>query len=144
MKVLIAEDDANIRAGLAEILRDEGYETVLAENGHRALELYRREQPDFLCLDIMMPGINGFQVCEKIRLDYPMHELPVIFLTAKDVEQDVKRGFDVGANEFVGKPVSKYQLLPRIENCLQQARLFRQLREQIKWAAQNELMHAVD
>jgi len=60
MKVLIAEDDGNIRAGLEEILSDEGYETVAAEDGTQALELYRRESPDFVCLDIMMPGVNGY------------------------------------------------------------------------------------
>lgn len=140
--VLIVDDDPVNRMVLQGMLSLHRYRVLEARDGYEALRILAEpvHAVDLVLLDIMMPGINGFQVCEKIRLDYPMHELPVVFLTAKDIEQDVKRGFDVGGNEFVGKPVSKYQLLPRIENCLQQARLFRQLREQIKRMAQSELM----
>ncbi len=77
MKVLIAEDDRNIRAGLEEILQDEGYETVVAEDGTQALALFRSESPNFICLDIMMPGVDGYEVCREIRRADPA--VPIIF-----------------------------------------------------------------
>ena len=67
MKVLIAEDDDNIRDGLREILEDEGYQTLTARDGVETLELFQRESPDFICLDIMMPGKDGYEVCRAIR-----------------------------------------------------------------------------
>lgn len=139
--ILIVDDDPVNRMVLLGMLSLHHYRVQEAKDGYEALRILASPTNgiDMVLLDIMMPGMDGFAVCEKIRADHAQHELPVIFLTAKDVEQDVKHGFDVGANEFVCKPVSKYQLLPRIENNLKQARLFRQLREQLKYALQQEL-----
>ena len=86
MKILIAEDDPNILAGLGELLANEGYDTLLAEDGLRAMEAFRRDRPDFVLLDIMMPGLDGYSVCREIRtVD---QRVPVIFLSAKSEEID--------------------------------------------------------
>ncbi|MDZ7636875.1 MAG: response regulator transcription factor [Bryobacterales bacterium] len=112
MKVLIAEDDRNIRLGLEEILREEGYQTVLAEDGREALDLYRREAPDFLCLDIMMPGVNGYDVCREIRRHDP--DLPIVFISAKSEEIDRVLGLELGADDFILKPFGVREVLARI------------------------------
>lgn len=112
MKVLIAEDDHNILLGLQEILRDEGYQTVLAEDGRQALELYSREAPDFLCLDIMMPGVNGYEVCREIRRKDS--RIPIVFISAKSEEIDRVLGLELGADDYILKPFGVREVLARI------------------------------
>jgi len=112
MKVLIAEDDRNIRAGLEEILRDEGYVTIVAGDGTEALELYHRESPDFICLDIMMPGLNGYDVCREIRGVDP--GVPIIFISAKSEEVDKVLGLELGADDYILKPFGVREVLARI------------------------------
>jgi DNA-binding response OmpR family regulator len=112
MKVLIAEDDRHIRAGLEKILRDEGYETISTADGNVALELFRRESPDFVCLDIMMPGKNGYDVCREIRrLD---ERVPVIFISAKSEEVDRVLGLELGADDYIMKPFGIREVLARV------------------------------
>jgi DNA-binding response OmpR family regulator len=112
MKVLIAEDDRNIRAGMAEILHGEGYETVVAEDGRQALDLFRRESPDFVCLDIMMPVLSGYEVCREIR----RHDtgVPIIFISAKSEEVDKVLGLELGADDYILKPFGVREVLARI------------------------------
>jgi DNA-binding response OmpR family regulator len=112
MKVLIAEDDPNIRAGLEEILQNEGYETISAADGARALELYRRDAPDFVCLDIMMPVMNGYDVCREIRKTDA--RVPVIFISAKSEEVDRVLGLELGADDYIMKPFGVREVLARI------------------------------
>jgi DNA-binding response OmpR family regulator len=112
MKVLIVEDDRHIRAGLEEILRNEGYETVLAEDGSRALEVYRRESPDFVCLDIMLPGVDGYDVCREIRRTDA--EVPIVFISAKSEEVDKVLGLELGADDYILKPFGVREVVARI------------------------------
>ena len=112
MKVLIAEDDANTRAGLEEILRHEGYETVCAADGAEALALFDREAPDFVCLDIMMPQLSGYDVCRRIRTSNA--EVPVIFISAKSEEIDRVLGLELGADDYIMKPFGVREVLARI------------------------------
>jgi len=112
MKVLIAEDDPHTRAGLAEILEAEGYETVATENGQDALRLFARETPDFVCLDIMMPGVSGYDVCREIRRTDPA--VPVIFISAKSEEIDKVVGLELGADDFIVKPFGVKEVVARI------------------------------
>ena len=86
MKILIAEDDINILNGLAEIFETEGYEIITAGDGCQALELFKSEAPDFVCLDIMMPGLSGYDVCREIRKNHS--QVQVIFISAKSEEID--------------------------------------------------------
>jgi DNA-binding response OmpR family regulator len=112
MKVLIAEDDPHTRAGLAEILETEGYRTVTADDGKEALRLFARESPDFVCLDIMMPGVSGYDVCREIRRSNP--EVPVIFISAKSEEIDKVVGLELGADDFIVKPFGVKEVIARI------------------------------
>jgi DNA-binding response OmpR family regulator len=122
VKVLVAEDDRNIRAGLAEILDREGYETVLAEDGRQALELFSSERPDFVCLDIMMPGMSGYDVCREIR--HRHERVPIIFISAKSEEVDKVLGLELGADDYILKPFGMREVLARIRavtrRCLQE------------------------
>lgn len=112
MKVLVAEDDTNIRNGLAEILQAEGYETLTARDGREALALFRQQRPDFICLDIMMPGVNGYDVCREIRKTDTA--VPVVFISAKSEEVDKVLGLELGADDYIMKPFGVREVVARI------------------------------
>ena len=125
MKVLVAEDDGHTRDGLVEILQAEGFQTVTASDGQQAIEQFQADRPDFICLDIMMPGLSGFDVCRQIRtLD---SGVPIIFISAKSEEIDKVVGLELGADDFIVKPFGVKEVVARIRavarRCLaQQAR----------------------
>jgi DNA-binding response OmpR family regulator len=112
MKVLVAEDDANTRAGLVEILEMEGYEVVAAANGTDALRQFQGESPDFVCLDVMMPQMNGYDVCREIRKHNS--RVPVVFISAKSEEIDKVIGLELGADDFIMKPFGVKEVIARI------------------------------
>ena len=112
MTVLIAEDDIYTREGLIDILENEGFRVVAAEDGMQALELFRSEQPDCICLDIMMPKINGYDVCKAIRKED--QQVPVIFLSAKSEEIDKVLGLELGADDYISKPFGVREVIARI------------------------------
>ena len=122
MKVLIAEDDVFTREGLADILETEGYDVIQAENGDIALSKFESEQPDFICLDIMMPEKNGYEVCKDIRR--LNNSIPIIFLSAKSEEIDKVIGLDLGADDYITKPFGIQEVTARIRaitrRCLSQ------------------------
>jgi two-component system, OmpR family, alkaline phosphatase synthesis response regulator PhoP len=112
MKILIAEDDRNIRKGLAEVFEGEGYEVITAQNGIEAMKVIKSQAPDFLCLDIMMPGMNGYDICREVRkkgLD-----TPIIFISAKSEEIDRVLGLELGADDFIVKPFGIREVIARI------------------------------
>ncbi len=121
MKVLIAEDDRLTREGLMEILSREGYIPVGAADGHEALRLYREERPDFVCLDIMMPGMNGYDVCRKLRVEDPA--VPIVFISAKSEEIDKVIGLELGADDFIIKPFGVREVIARIRAVTRRYRL---------------------
>jgi two-component system, OmpR family, alkaline phosphatase synthesis response regulator PhoP len=112
VKVLIAEDDANIRKGLAEILRTEGYVALEAADGTQALELFKAETPDFVCLDIMMPGCSGYDVCREIRKQRAT--VPIVFISAKSEEIDKVVALELGGDDFIVKPFGVKEVVARI------------------------------
>ncbi len=113
MKILIAEDDINIRQGLIEALSREGYDLISAENGKTALAQYERHKPDFIILDIMMPELDGYSVCREIR---KRDELtPIIFLSAKGEEIDRVVGLELGADDYISKPFGVHEIRARIK-----------------------------
>jgi len=119
MKILIADDDPITLDTLQACLAAEGYATVLARNGREALDAWRRERPDLCCLDIMMPGLDGYEVCRAIRKEDP--RLPILFLSAKSEEIDVVVGLKLGADDFIRKPFGKHELVARIATALRRA-----------------------
>ena len=112
MKVLLAEDDKFIREGLAEILLGEGYRVIEACDGQSAMELFESEAPDFVCLDIMMPKVSGYDVCRKMRDASP--QVPIIFISAKSEEIDKVIGLELGADDFIVKPFGVKEVVARI------------------------------
>jgi two-component system alkaline phosphatase synthesis response regulator PhoP len=112
MKVLIAEDDAHILNALCEILENEGFQPFRACDGEEAFALFTREAPDFLCLDIMMPRLNGYDLCRKIRA-IPS-DVPIIFLSAKGQEVDKVLGLELGADDYIVKPFGVHEVVARI------------------------------
>ncbi len=114
MKILVAEDDRYTRDGLIEIFENEGHQVVSASDGDEAVRLYDREKPDFLCLDIMMPGKNGYDVCREIRKKDGV--IPVLFLSAKAEEIDKVVGLELGADDYVVKPFGVRELLARVKS----------------------------
>ena len=112
MKVLVAEDDENIRRGLVEILQGEGYRTVEAPDGRQALAAFDAESPDLVLLDIMMPGLGGYDVCREIRRRG--HATPILFVSAKSEEIDKVVGLELGADDFIVKPFGVREVVARI------------------------------
>lgn len=112
MKILIAEDDNNTREALREVLSMEGYDTVTASDGLQAVDFFRATRPDFVCLDVMMPGQNGYEVCKQIRkLD---ENVPILFITAKAEEIDTVLGLELGADDYLTKPFGVKEIIARI------------------------------
>lgn len=112
MKVLLAEDDELTRHGLAEVLESEGYQVIQAADGAAALVQFQENTPDFVCLDIMMPGQSGYDVCRSIRSTHP--EMPIVFISAKSEEIDKVVGFELGADDFIVKPFGVREVVARI------------------------------
>ncbi|HEX2658113.1 MAG TPA: response regulator transcription factor [Polyangia bacterium] len=112
MKVLVAEDDRHIREGLVAILAAEGYQVVVAADGPEALARFRAESPHFILLDIMMPGLNGYDVCRRIRAENV--DVPLIFISAKSEEIDRVLGLELGADDFIVKPFGVKEVVARI------------------------------
>lgn len=111
MRVLVCEDDRHIRGALCEILRQEGYEVIEANDGVEALESYFRFQPDFICLDIMLPGKNGYDVCRTVR---ESASTPILFLSAKSEEIDRVLALELGGDDYVVKPFGVREVVSRI------------------------------
>ena len=111
-KILIVDDEVRMRRVIADYLRIKGYETAEAADGVEALEKFSAENPDLVLLDVMMPRMDGWEVCRRIRA---RSRLPVIMLTAKGEEEDELQGFSLGADEYIMKPFSLKILLARIE-----------------------------
>jgi cyclic di-GMP phosphodiesterase len=112
--ILIVDDEASGRFTLESILEPEGYLLVMAENGYEAIEKAKAILPDVILLDVMMPGMNGFEVCQRIRSDEKLAEIPIIFLTALDDRQSLLNGLEAGADEFISKPYDRYELRARL------------------------------
>ena len=119
MKILLTEDDPLTLEALGELLRLEGFQVCEASNGEMALELWQSERPDLVCLDIMMPGMDGYEVCRRLRkLD---ESVPILFLSAKSEENDVIVGLELGADDFIRKPFTTGEVLARIRAALRRA-----------------------
>ncbi len=117
--ILVVDDDERTQHMLGSMLRLEGYRVITASSGEEALEQFDHETPDLVILDIMMPGIDGYDLCQQIR---EFSQVPIIMLTAKDSEQDTIEGLDVGADDYVTKPFLSKELLARIRASLRRTR----------------------
>ena len=117
-KILIVEDEQDISEMIAYNLEKEGFETALASDGEDALPLARSERPDLVVLDVMLPGMDGLEICRAIRRDPELAHLPVIMLTARAQETDKIVGLELGADDYITKPFSPKELVARIRAIL--------------------------
>ena len=119
--ILVAEDDFAILTGVTDLLESEGYEVVTAREGVAALERFRAGHPDLVLLDVMMPGMNGYDVCREIRAEDRL--TPVLMLTAKGREIDKVVGLELGADDYIVKPFGMAELLARVRSALRRGAL---------------------
>jgi DNA-binding response OmpR family regulator len=115
-RVLVVEDDAAILRGLCDALTYEGYDVVRARTGEEGLQLLRETAPELLILDVMLPGMNGFDVCRRARADHA--DIGILMLTARALEVDRVMGLDLGADDYLTKPFSLPELLARVRAIL--------------------------
>jgi DNA-binding response OmpR family regulator len=118
-KIIIVEDEPSLIFTLKDTLENEGYEVHIVENGLEAIELTDTIYPDLMILDIMLPGVSGFEVCKQIR--EKKHTFPIIMLTARDQEIDKVTGLNIGADDYMTKPFGVKELLARIQARLRRA-----------------------
>ncbi len=117
--ILIVDDNPENIEFLANLLQEKGYDLAFALNGEKALEVVVPTRPELILLDVMMPEMDGYEVCRKLKTFPACKHIPVIFLTAKTDTDDIIRGFDVGGNDYVTKPFNSRELLVRIRNQLE-------------------------
>jgi CheY-like chemotaxis protein len=117
-RVLIVDDEPHIVLSLEFLLERAGYETASAGDGDEALALVRRLRPDVVLLDIMMPGQNGYAVCQAIKSDPGLRAIPVIMLTAKGQEVEIRKGLELGAAAYVTKPFGNAEVLEAVRAAL--------------------------
>ena len=117
-KILVAEDERDIRDLISFILRFAGFEVIVALNGEEAVSLAVGERPDLILLDVRMPRMTGYDACRKIKADPLLKDTPVIFLSAKGQEAEIKAGMEAGALEYMLKPFAIDHFLERVRNTL--------------------------
>lgn len=113
-RILIVDDELDLRTNLEVALKKEGFDVVTAENGNEALEIARIERPDIMLLDVMMPGMDGYEVCKSMKENSETENTCIIFLTAKDMVSSKVKGLDKGADDYITKPFSYDELLARV------------------------------
>jgi DNA-binding response OmpR family regulator len=112
--VLIADDEPNILLSLEFLMRKKGYEVFIARNGSEAIEIIKKEKLDVAVLDIMMPDVDGYQICKYIKETESYAQCKVLFLSAKSKEADIEKGFAMGADAYLTKPFSTKELMQRV------------------------------
>ncbi|HAJ36988.1 MAG TPA: two-component system response regulator [Chloroflexi bacterium] len=118
-KVLIVDDEANIVISLEFLMEQAGYTVAVARTGEEAIEKIDSFHPDLVLLDVMLPGINGFDILQRIRQHFAPHEIAVVMLTAKGREVEVTKGLALGANAYITKPFSTRDLLAEVRRYLE-------------------------
>lgn len=117
-KILIVDDEPNIVISLEFLMRREGFEVAVARDGEEALGSIAEAQPDLVLLDVMMPKIDGFEVCARLRADPALAAMRIVMLTAKGREAEIEKGLSLGADGYVTKPFSTRDLVVQVKNLL--------------------------
>jgi DNA-binding response OmpR family regulator len=118
-RILLAEDDPVTARFVGSLLEEHGYEVVVAADGDRALEVAERAEPDLIVSDLVMPYRDGFEVLRALRNDPRFRSIPVVILSMRDREEDIVRGFEQGADDYVVKPFNARELVARIRKLLE-------------------------
>jgi CheY-like chemotaxis protein len=117
-KILIAEDEPDIRELVAFMLRFAGHEVIAASNGEEAVQTATREIPDLILMDVRMPRMTGYDACRAMKAIPDLHDVPVVFLSAKGQEAEIQSGLEAGAEEYLLKPFSPNELTSRVSSIL--------------------------
>ncbi|HEY9075116.1 MAG TPA: response regulator [Anaerolineaceae bacterium] len=118
-KILIAEDERDIRDLISFTLKFAGHEVIATSNGEEAVEAAQLEQPDLILMDVRMPRMTGYEACQKIKTDPNMKDIPVVFLSAKGQEAEIRTGMEMGADEYLLKPFAPTELIERVRELLE-------------------------
>ncbi len=138
MKILVVDDTrANVNV-LSDVLGGQGYEIFVALSGEMALKIIKKVEPDLILLDVMMPGIDGYEVCREVKFDDTTKDIPIIFLTAKTEQEDIVKGFKLGAIDYITKPFQHEELLARVETQVRLSIAQREKEELSKRIAESE------
>jgi two-component system alkaline phosphatase synthesis response regulator PhoP len=122
-KILIVDDEANIRELIAYNLKKNGYNAISADNGISALKIINEEKPSLILLDLMLPGMEGFEVCKEVRKNNKISATPIIMISAKGEEFDKVLGLELGADDYMTKPFSVRELLARVKAMLRRTEI---------------------
>ena len=117
-EILIVDDEPSIVVPIQFLMEQQGYSVIIAGNGHDALDMIYKYIPDLVLLDIMLPGIDGYEVCEIVRLNPKLRSVKVIFLTAKGREVEIAKGLALGADAYITKPFSNAELVAKVKTVL--------------------------
>jgi DNA-binding response OmpR family regulator len=117
-EILIVDDEPSIVVPIQFLMEQQGYSVIVAENGHDALDLIYKYHPDLVLLDIMLPGIDGYEVCEIVRLNPKLRDVKIMFLTAKGREVEIAKGLALGADAYITKPFSNAELVAKVKTVL--------------------------
>jgi DNA-binding response OmpR family regulator len=118
-EILIVDDEPSIVVPVQFLMQQQGYHVLVAEDGHDALDMIYKYQPDLVLLDIMLPGIDGYEVCEIVRLNPKLRNVKIIFLTAKGREVEIAKGLALGADAYITKPFSNAELVAKVKTVLE-------------------------
>jgi len=141
--ILIVDDNPANRKMLDILLKKDGYDTQTLDHGNNILEVVNTINPQLILLDIMMPGMDGYQVCQELKESKKTRDIPVIFLTAKSESEALVKGFQVGASDYVTKPFKPVELLARVKTHLQLRQSFEDLKESQKRITELETRNSI-
>lgn len=119
-EILIVDDEPSIVIPIQFLMEQQGYSVIVAENGEDALDIIHKYKPDLVLLDIMLPGIDGYEVCEIVRLNPKYRNIKIIFLTAKGREVEIAKGMALGADAYITKPFSNAEVVAKVKELLEE------------------------
>jgi len=117
-KILVVDDDPYILMSLEFLMKKNGYDVIVARNGNEALELVDKQLPQLVLLDIMMPDVDGYEICRHIKQSKKLKAIKVVFMSAKSREADIQKGYDLGASLYITKPFSTREMMKQINTLM--------------------------
>lgn len=118
-KILVVDDDPYILMSLEFLMKKNGFDVMVARNGTEALEILEKQIPGIVLLDIMMPDVDGYEICRHIKRTSKLKHIKVVFMSAKSKEPDIQKGYDLGASLYITKPFSTRELIKQVKGLLE-------------------------
>ncbi len=129
LTIVIADDNDNNRYAIAKVLQIAGYQVIESSSGSHAIRISQEKKPDAIILDVMMPGMDGFEVCRRLKEDPICSDIPVLFLTARDSDESIEKGFEAGGADYVVKPIHVRTLLARLKSHIERSFSLKELEQ---------------